>query len=172
MAKKINLKIKIPNFREIIILLKDKLKKLLSECFLYFKKLFKDKFRQLFSWYLSCFKKALRQAVADIKNKKWRGLIALTLAIAAYFLWGLSSALLWLLFMAFLVYGWENRLIVVFALISLTSCPFLLSFKKDAWAETMAIYAYFFLIMTVILQLVEYKRHPERFPDNENSNNK
>lgn len=87
------------------------------------------------------------------------------LSAGAFYLWGISSALLWLLFLSFLVYEWENRIIAFFALISLASCPFLLSFKQDAMAETMAVYAYFFLVMTVVLQIIEYKRHPERFPE-------
>jgi uncharacterized membrane protein len=71
----------------------------------------------------------------------------------------------------FLVYEWENRIIAFLALVSLASCPVLLSFKKDALAETMAVYAYFFLVMTVVLQIVEYKRHPNRFPDDEDKDN-
>jgi hypothetical protein len=101
----------------------------------------------------------------DIRQKWLRGLIVLVLAGGAFYLWGISSALLWLLFLLFLVYEWENRIIAFFALVSLASCPFLLSFKKDDLAETMAVYAYFFLVMTVVLQIVEYKRHPERFPE-------
>ena len=137
MAKEI--KIKIPDFKEVINILKNKLRKLFSDVFLYFKK---D-----FNVFLS-----------DIKNKKWRGLIVLILSFGAFFLWNLSSALLWLFFLLFLVYGWENRIIAFLALISLTSCPFLLMFKKDDTAEIMAVYAYFFLVMTVVLQIIEYRR--------------
>jgi hypothetical protein len=94
----------------------------------------------------------------DIRRKWLRGLIVLVLASGAFYLWGISSALLWLLFLLFLVYEWENRIIAVLALLSLASCPVLLSLKKDDLAETMAVYAYFFLVMTVVLQIVEYKR--------------
>jgi len=125
-------------------------------------------FKKLFVF----FKNAFRRALLDVKNKKWRGLIVLAFAISAYFLWDLSSALLWLLFLVFLVYEWENRIIAVLALISLASCPVLLSFKKDALAEQMAVYAYFFLVMTVVLQIVEYKRHPELFKNDESENEK
>ena len=55
----------------------------------------------------------------------------------------------------------------VFALLSLVSCPVLLQLKRDEQAEVMAVYAYFFLAMTVGLQLIEYKRFPERFPEDE-----
>jgi len=139
MSKEINLRIKIPDLKRISNFLKKKIKKLFSWCFLYLKKSFQI-------------------VVFDIKNKKWRGLIVLILSFGAFFLWDLSSALLWLLFLLFLIYGWENRIIAFLALISLASCPFLLSFKKDELAEKMAVYAYFFLVMTVVLQIVEYRR--------------
>ena len=120
-------------------------------------------------WLCSITFQLLKSAVARFKNdvrRKWlRGIIVLILAGGAFYLWGLSSALLWLLFLSFLVYEWENRIIAVMALVSLASCPVLLSLKKDDLAETMAVYAYFFLVMTVVLQIIEYKRHPERFPE-------
>jgi hypothetical protein len=71
------------------------------------------------------------------------------------------------LFVLFLLYEWENRIIGVLAIGSLVCCPILLQFKQDDWAELMAVYAFFFLTMTVTLQIVEYKRHPERFPEEE-----
>ncbi len=151
MAKEI--KIKIPSFKEIVIFIK-------------------HKFNKLFSWSFSYIKQAIKIVLDDVRSKKWRGLIALALAIGAYFVWGLSSSLLWLLFLLFLVYKWDNRIIGVFALISLATCPFLLSLKKEALAETMAVYAYFFLVMTVVLQIVEYKRHPDRFPEEESEDKK
>jgi len=108
--------------------------------------------------------------VKEIKTKRKRGVLALILA-GLFFWWlGMSAGLLWLLFLMFLLYGWENRIIGVMALICLVTCPFLLTFKQDAWAETMAVYAYFFLVMTVVLQIVEYKRHPELY--NETNNEK
>ena len=143
MAKKIKIEFKIPNWKDVLFLLKNKIKKLYSWCFSYLKK-------------------AFNVFLSDIKNKKWRGLIVLILSFGAYFLWGLSSSLLWLLFLFFLVYEWENRIIAFLALISLASCPVLLSLKKDDIAETMAVYAYFFLVMTVVLQIIEYKRDSKK----------
>ena len=122
-------------------------------------------FKRWFIFTTIFFRRAFRRALSDIRTKKYRGSIVLALAIGAYFLWDLSSALLWLLFLLFLVYEWENRIIGVLALISLASCPFLLQFKKDALAEQIVVYAYFFLVMTVILQIVEYKRHPEKYKE-------
>lgn len=94
----------------------------------------------------------------DIRSKKIRGILLLVAFGLIFWRFGINAAWLWLLFLAFLFYGWENRIIAALALLCLLTCPFLLAAKKDDWAEAMAVYAYFFLVMTVVLQLVEYKR--------------
>lgn len=97
----------------------------------------------------------------NIKHNKKMGMLAFVLASLFLWLFGISAGLLWFLFLMFLFYDWDNRIIGVLALISLASCPFLLQLKQDVIAEQMAVYAYFFLVMTVVLQIVEYKRHSE-----------
>ena len=61
------------------------------------------------------------------------------------------------------VIGWrlEGRFSILGALIFLTMCPFLLIFKKDPIAEKAAIWAYMFLVVGVIQQLIELKRKPK-----------
>ena len=61
------------------------------------------------------------------------------------------------------VVGWrlEGRFSILGALIFLTMCPFLLIFKKDPVAEKAAIWAYMFLVVGVIQQLIELKRKPK-----------
>jgi len=114
--------------------------------------------KKYFIYIIQKVREALTRAWNDLKSKKKRGVFAIILSAVAFYFWGLSSALLWLLFLLFLFYAWENRIIAAAALLCLVSCPILLHFKKDVWAETMAVYAYFFLVMTVVLQLVEYKK--------------
>lgn len=80
---------------------------------------------------------------------------------------GLNAGLLWLLFFSFAAYSFDNRIIGIMAILCLSSCPVLLSYKLDLWAEKMAVYAFFFFVMTVVLQLIEYKRHPELYKENE-----
>ena len=141
MATEIKITIKLPDVKWI--------KKILGFLFANFKMLF---------WFV----------VKDIKNKKKRGVLALILSGLFFWWFGVSAGLLWFLFLMFLFYGWENRIIGVLALLCLITCPFLLSFKQDTWAETTAVYAYFFLVMTVVLQIVEYKRHPELYNESNN----
>jgi len=52
----------------------------------------------------------------------------------------------------------DSRYAAGAALVFLASCPFLLIFKKDAFAENAAIYAYYFLIITVLTQIRELKK--------------
>ena len=113
-------------------------------------------FKKLFAFV----KNAFLRVWGDITTKWKRGVLAVVVAGLFFWLYGLNVGILWLLFLLFLVYEWENRIVGVLALIALASCPILLSLPQDALAETMAVYAYFFLVMTVALQIVEYKRHP------------
>ena len=52
----------------------------------------------------------------------------------------------------------DSRYAAGAALIFLAACPFLLILKKDLWAESAAIYAYYFLVITVITQIRELKK--------------
>ncbi|MFA5130523.1 MAG: hypothetical protein WC477_06465 [Patescibacteria group bacterium] len=101
-------------------------------------------------------------AFMQVRKMPLRAIISLVIAAGFGFWLGPRAGALWLLFLLFLVYEWENRIVGVLALISLASCPFLLSFHQDDFAEIMAQYAYFFLVITVVLQIVEYKRNPGR----------
>ncbi len=89
--------------------------------------------------------------------------VLLVIALILMVMWkqDVETIILWMLFLSFLLYEWENRIIAGLALISLASCPFLLIYEKEDLAEIMAIYAYYFLVMTVVLQIAELKRHPE-----------
>ena len=60
-----------------------------------------------------------------------------------------------------MLYQWDSRLVAGGALISLISSLILLVAKQDALAEQMAVYAFYLLAMTVVLQIIEFKRHPE-----------
>lgn len=102
--------------------------------------------------------KAFTRAWEDVWKQKYKGIILVVLAMLIFFNYNLSAALNWTLFLAFLFYGWENRIIAAGALLYLASCPILLSLHKDAIAEAMAVQAYFFLVMTVVLQIVEFQK--------------
>lgn len=95
---------------------------------------------------------------ADLEKKSGRAVWALLIAGIFGWQFGLAAGANWLIFLLFLFYGWDSRVVAGGALLYLASCPFLLSSKRDAWAEAMAVQAYFFLVMTVTLQMVEFRR--------------
>lgn len=70
------------------------------------------------------------------------------------FLTGLWILSLWL-------YEYEGRISIGMGLGFLILCPFLLIFKAEAVAEKAAIWAYVFLVVGVIQQIVEYRRSEE-----------
>ncbi|OGM92930.1 hypothetical protein A2333_02020 [Candidatus Wolfebacteria bacterium RIFOXYB2_FULL_49_7] len=110
-------------------------------------------------------KSAISGSFSDVRKGKKRGVLALILAGVFLGFYGTSAGVLWLLFLAFLFYEWDSRVIGTLAIISLATCPILLALKQDAYAEQMAVYAYFFLVMTVVLQIIEYKHYPEEFKE-------
>lgn len=81
---------------------------------------------------------------------------ALSKNIAMIDFWILLYALLSILFII------ESRIAASLALICLICCPFLLVFKQDILAEAMAVYAYYFLIITVLTQIREIKKEGEK----------
>ena len=120
--------------------------------------------KKIKKFYIKFFKKIKK----DILSKKKWGVALLVVSILIGIFLGLSAGLLWFLFLAFALYDWDNRVIGVMALLCLAICPFLLEFKKDVLAEQVAVYAYFFLVMVVVLQIIEYKRHPEVYKEDKN----
>jgi hypothetical protein len=56
----------------------------------------------------------------------------------------------------------ESRTPAVFALLCIAAIPFLLLMKASTAAEQVAIYAYYFLVITVVLRVVEMKLDIDR----------
>ena len=116
----------------------------------------------LYAWQGGFIKRILKHFKINKQNLKKRKLeiVLLLIILILLLMWGfkIESIILLMLFCFFLFFKYDSRYIAVMALMSLASCPFLLIFKKELAAEQMAIYAYYFLVMTVILQIAEYRR--------------
>jgi len=104
----------------------------------------------------------IKKGIGDVKKNRQYGMLFLMI-ITLMFIWqfGLESIIFIVLFIAFALYRWDSRLVAGGALISLISSLILLVAKQDALAEQMAVYAFYLLAMTVVLQIIEFKRHPE-----------
>jgi hypothetical protein len=111
------------------------------------------------------FRKELKEAWRDITAQKWKA----AFIVVAFFLIGYAtdviSGLLWAFFFSFVLYRLDNRIVGVLAILCLTTCPILLALGQDAFAEYMAVFAFFFLCMTVAIQLIELWREKGTEPN-------
>lgn len=98
-------------------------------------------------------------------QKKFQLKIALSLAIIAGAFWAkyvfdftFIGTLILIYFGIAIVWKLTSRIAAGLALFFLASCPVLLIFKNEALAETFAIYAYYFLVITVVGEILSLKR--------------
>ena len=104
----------------------------------------------------------LVRGIADVRRDRASSvLLAIILALLIIWNFKIDSTVFIATFVAFLLYRWESRILAACALVSLIACPFLLMLGESAFAEQMAVYAYYFLVMTVALQIIEFKREPQ-----------
>ena len=97
----------------------------------------------------------------NIRESPWWMLPITLVFLAVAWYVDIISALLWAIFFSFLVYKWDSRILGAVAILLLVACPILLSLDQEPWAELIAVYAFFFLVMTVTLQIIELKRIPD-----------
>lgn len=114
------------------------------------------------------FSRGVRKGIADIRSNVL-GVVLVAIAATLLLIWDFSaeSVFFIIVFLTFLIYQWDSRVLAGAALLSLVGCVAFLTFKYDADAEAMAVWAYYFLVMTVVLQIIEYRRHPDRFAEGE-----
>lgn len=86
------------------------------------------------------------------------GIFVIALAMGIYFQWTIMEILIFLIFIGIILRSVSSRILAMPALFFLVLTPFMLIFKQDDWAEKMAIYAYYFLIMAVIMGIREVRK--------------
>ncbi len=98
-------------------------------------------------------------------QKKFRLKFGLSLAIIIGAFWAkygfdftFIGTLILIYFGISIVWKLTSRITAGLALFFLASCPVLLIFKNDDLAETFAVYAYYFLVVTVIGEILSLKR--------------
>ncbi len=112
----------------------------------------------LYGWESGLIFKALMRAWKDILLRKKLQTVLLSIILSLLLLWQLSDGIIVFttIFFIFLLYKWDIRIIVGASFIFLASCPVLVIYKRENIAELTAVYAYYFLLMVVILQVKEY----------------
>ncbi|KKQ53535.1 MAG: hypothetical protein US70_C0002G0023 [Parcubacteria group bacterium GW2011_GWD2_38_11] len=82
-------------------------------------------------------------------------LVALTMGI--YFQWGIMNTLIFFVLIGIILRPVRSQILAFPALFFLVLTPFALILKFEAVAENLAIYAYYFLVLTVIMGIYELR---------------
>jgi len=84
--------------------------------------------------------------------------IILSIVLGFIFQWSIPEIIIFTIFIWSILNPIDSKYLSLAALIFLAITPFLLIFKQQDWAEQSAIYAYYFLVFTVIMALYELKK--------------
>lgn len=127
----------------------------------------KENWRKIKAYLITQARDIFRQVVAEIKSwelKKMNsrkalniGLLIVALGMGVYFQWGVMNTLIFVIFIGIILRPVSSRILAMPALFFLVLTPFALIFKQDLLAENLAIYAYYFLILTVMMGIYEVR---------------
>jgi hypothetical protein len=99
----------------------------------------------------------IKGKLQQISSRDWLRIISI--AIIMIWAWsrglGLVDSVVLLYALVSVLFILDSRLAAGAALVLLAACPFLLLGHRDAWAETTAVYAYYFLVITVVTMIRE-----------------
>ena len=95
-------------------------------------------------------------------RKRNRGLLKLAFLVLCggvlFALTSFTTAFFCIVFLAFLLFKLDPKYAGQAALVCLVCIPPLMALQKEAQAEQIAVYAFFLLVITVALQVVELQR--------------
>jgi predicted membrane protein len=120
----------------------------------------------LYGWKKRIIAQGFKKAKADlfkrvkedlIKKKLSTALLLIILVLLLILKFNIEPIVFLMIFFVFWLYSWENRILLGLGMFFLIICYVLLSSQKPVLAEQLGIYGYYFLIMTVLLQIFEYK---------------
>ena len=114
--------------------------------------------------------RGLKNCGRDLK-KNYLYAVLVFLGALLLFIWQINGIFIifFTIFLFFLVYSWDSRLLVLAALASLLYCSAFLITKQDLLAEKMAAGAYYFLALAITLELarsgLSYLAKKRRLPE-------
>jgi hypothetical protein len=106
-------------------------------------------------------KEKLKNAVVSIiKKLNWKDgvFLSFSLFMGIYLKWNFFEVAIFLIFIYIILHPVESRIMAMPALFFLVLTPFFLVFKQEIIAEKLAIYCYYFLIMTVMMGIYEVRQ--------------
>lgn len=105
-------------------------------------------------------KSAAARARRDVVLHPSKFLISLVSAVAALIMFTLQVALTWWVFLLFLMYNWNRRIVEAVAAALVLTTLVLFGMGHKPWALNTLIVAYSFVVMAITLRLVPYVRDP------------
>lgn len=91
-------------------------------------------------------------------KKKYLPFVLAIIFILLIWIADITTAIFGIIFFIFLVTKWDSRILAAFTLVCLSASFIVLIFNNNIIAEDFAKYAFYFLIFTVIFQIIEYRR--------------
>ena len=85
-------------------------------------------------------------------------LVFLALIMGAYFHWNIVEIAILVIFVWTILHPIDSRYLAFLAFFSLILTPLFLVLKKPILAEKASIYAYFFLILAVVMSIYELRK--------------
>lgn len=100
----------------------------------------------------------LTREFKKVKKKDWIkiAIVSIVLIFALYEKVGIIESIILGYGLISFLFVVDSRIAAGMALLCLVFCPIFLIFKKEVLAETIAVYAYYFLIIAVVGQVIEY----------------
>lgn len=103
-------------------------------------------------------KAAFWRAYSDIKREPWKLAVAAIAGTAACFMFDTSAAIVWAVFLLFLLYSWDGRIIDAFAVAGIVASIALFAFGSRKQLEPVAVYTYLVFAMAMALRSIDYAR--------------
>jgi len=118
--------------------------------------LIRNKIREYFFW--------TWRKLVSVKRRDWLkvGFMVIILVFSLFEYFNPLEFLVLLYGLISFLFILDSRYAAGAALVFLVSCPLLSIFKKDILAETFAVYAYYFLVVTVLTQIRALRRDNQR----------
>ncbi|MFA6410501.1 MAG: hypothetical protein WCW26_02925 [Candidatus Buchananbacteria bacterium] len=107
--------------------------------------------------------KFIAKIESDILSQKWFLFVLPAVFIVLYFSLGINFSVMVCIFLIFVAYRWDARLLLLPALGALVLCLDFLIYQYDRLAGLAANYIYYFLLAIVIIQILELKIRPKQF---------
>jgi len=107
--------------------------------------------------YIEKLKNGFERIAANVRQRPHLVILAIILYFVLVDTWSFEGVFFWTLFLIFLFLKIDNRILVFFGLFFLFISPFYLIFYQEAErVQKFADYAYYFLLMSVLLELIFY----------------